>query len=295
MPFNTDVQNPKALNADLPEDVDTSTGVDGSNVFTRPPQVGHFRVWRDGIGSSVFNDVWALSNHFSSTPDARVGQRTEQAAYAAAIVDAIEVGEPGARVVVGGDFNVFPRPDDPFAPGDPRYPSDQLAPLYDQGLTSLWDSLVTEVPAAAYSYVFQGQAQTLDSQFISSSLGSLFEQYRVAHINADFAAEFDGDGARGASDHDPSTARYGLRVTIDGLEALVMYLDAAGELRGNNTTKILLDRIARIRTFSQAGNEGAANSQLQALFDQVGDLSPRFIDADVAEGLQDEATALLGT
>jgi predicted extracellular nuclease len=295
LPYNADVQNPKALNADLPEDVDTSTGVDGANVFTRPPQVGHFRVWRDGIGTSVFIDVWALSNHFSSTPDARVGQRTEQAAYAAAIIDAVEAGEPGARVVVGGDFNVFPRPDDPFAPGDPRHPSDQLGPLYDQGLTSLWDSLVAEVPAAAYSYVFQGQAQTLDSQFISDPLGATFEQYRVAHINADFAAESDGDGARGASDHDPSAARYGLLVTIDGLEALVEYLDAVGELRGNNTAKILLDRIARIRTFSEAGNESAADSQLQAFIDQVGDLSPRFIDAGVAEGLQEEATALLGT
>ena len=50
--YNTDVQNPKALNADLPSDVDTSTGVDGSDVFTRAPQVGHFRVWRNGIDAS---------------------------------------------------------------------------------------------------------------------------------------------------------------------------------------------------------------------------------------------------
>ena len=41
LPSNTDVQNPKALNAVLPADVDLSTGVDGTNVFTRAPQVGH--------------------------------------------------------------------------------------------------------------------------------------------------------------------------------------------------------------------------------------------------------------
>ena len=42
--YNTDVSNPKSLNATLPSDVDRSTGVDGSNVFTRAPQVGHFLV-----------------------------------------------------------------------------------------------------------------------------------------------------------------------------------------------------------------------------------------------------------
>ncbi|GAA1795086.1 hypothetical protein GCM10009835_11400 [Planosporangium flavigriseum] len=39
--YNADVQNPKSLNAVLPADVDTSTGVDGSNVYTRAPQVAH--------------------------------------------------------------------------------------------------------------------------------------------------------------------------------------------------------------------------------------------------------------
>jgi hypothetical protein len=44
--YNSDVQNPKALNAPLPADVDTSSGVDGNEVYTRDPQVGFFRVWR---------------------------------------------------------------------------------------------------------------------------------------------------------------------------------------------------------------------------------------------------------
>ncbi len=66
---------------------------------------------------SVFTDLYALSNHFSSTPDARVGQRTEQAAYNAAIVAALQEADPAARVITAGDFNVFPRPDDPFATG----------------------------------------------------------------------------------------------------------------------------------------------------------------------------------
>ena len=112
-------------------------------------------------------------------------------------------------MLFGGDLNVFPRPDDPFAPGDPRFPSDQLGPLYDDaGLENLWDELRREVPASAYTYVFEGQAQTLDHQFVSRQLERDLERVRVAHINADWPAEFDADGARGASDHDPVVSRF---------------------------------------------------------------------------------------
>jgi hypothetical protein len=206
--YNTDVQNPKSLNADLPSDVDTSTGTDGPNVFTRAPQVGLFRIWQDGIGEGTAYDLYAISNHFSSTPDARVGQRTEQALYDAAIVDALQDDDEDVRVAVGGDFNVYPRPDDPFAPGHPLFPSDQLGPLYEQGLENLWDVLVDEVPSSAYSYIFQGQTQTLDQIFATPSLQEDLTTARSAHVNADWPADFDGDGARGASDHDPMVAVY---------------------------------------------------------------------------------------
>jgi hypothetical protein len=211
--FNTDVQNPKALNADLPADVDTSTGVDGSNVFTRPPQIGLFRVWQFTTGSGPYLDVYAVSNHFSSTPNARVGQRTEQALYNSAIVAALQAADPGAYVFVGGDLNVYPRPDDPFVPGEPRYPSDQLGSLYNQGLLNLYDVVLNEIPVSAYGYVFQGQTQTLDQVFITPSLEPDHVQSRFAHINSDFPADYDGDGPRGTSDHDPLVGRFCVDMT----------------------------------------------------------------------------------
>jgi hypothetical protein len=217
--YNTDVSNPKALNADLPDDVDTSTGVDGSNVFTRAPQVGLFRIWQDGVGEGTSIDLYAISNHFSSTPDARVGQRTEQALYDAAIVDAIQTADADVQVAVGGDFNVYPRPDDPFAP--PASASDQLHGLYDQGLENLWDVLVEEAPASAYSYIFQGQTQTLDQIFVTPSLFEDLMQMRAAHVNADWPADFGGDGPRGASDHDPQVATFCLDVTAPSLSVSV--------------------------------------------------------------------------
>ena len=67
------------------------------------------------VGVGAWLDVYAISNHFSSTPDNRVLQRTEQANYLAAIVEALDPD----RVVAGGDFNVFLRPDDPLDAAEP--------------------------------------------------------------------------------------------------------------------------------------------------------------------------------
>lgn len=283
--YNADVQNPKALNAPLPADVDRSSGVDGNEVYTRDPQVGWFRIWRDGIGTSVFTDVYAISNHFSSTPDARRGQRKEQAAYLAAIVEALGAD----RVVAGGDFNVFPRPDDPV-PAGPI--TDQLGPLYDAGLLNLWDTMVQENPSAAYSYVFVGQAQTLDGQFVTPTLHDELGQARVAHVNADFPAEFAGDGPRGLSDHDPMASTYDAAPTLDRLEALVRYYRATGAIDSDRTATILLDRLERARRFAAAGQTDAYASQLQAFADQAQELAPVHIDQAAAGALATEAELL---
>ncbi|MFG3699877.1 lamin tail domain-containing protein [Micromonospora sp. NPDC047620] len=213
LPGNADVQNPKALNAVLPADVDTSTGKDGNNVFTRAPQLGKFTV-AAAPGSTERYTLWAASNHYSSGPDSRVGQRREQAAYGAAIVTAIEASDPDARVVYGGDLNVFPRPDDPIATAAEPTPSDQLGPLYEAGMRNLWDDLLADAPSSAYSYSFEGQAQTLDHLFVNGALHRDLVQMRAAHINADWPAEHAADGTRGSSDHDPQVARFRSRASL---------------------------------------------------------------------------------
>ena len=285
--YNADVSNPKALNAVLPGDVDTSTGVDGSNVFTRAPQVGHFRVWRNGVGLGAWVDLYAVSNHFSSGPDTRVGQRTEQANYLAAIVAAIQAADPQARVDAGGDLNVFPRPDDPLVPA-----SDQLAGLYDLGLENLFDTLVAQVPAAAYTYVFEGQAQTLDHQFVTPRLGDELEQARVAHLNADWPADFAGDGPRGASDHDPLVARYDLPASLPQLRALLDYYVEQG-LVDAKTAGQLRDHLDQAAAKLAQGNAGAYRSQLQAFIDQTRDKTPKSVDPVASAQLVAEARLLL--
>ena len=277
--YNSDVQNPKSLNAPLPADV---TGPrDGNEVYTRDPQVGLFRVWRFGVGAGGWVDVYAISNHFSSTPDSRVNQRREQAAYLAQIVQATGSN----RVVAGGDFNVFPRPDDPLDP-----PSDQLGPLYNAGLLNLWDTMVAQNPAAAYSYVFVGQAQTLDGQFVTPTLQAELEQTRVSHVNADYPAEFAGDGARGLSDHDPMSSRFELAVTLERLEALLAYYCETGAITGKNTCKQLQHHLDQAGQFADPRRREA---HLRAFINQVRDKTPQFITPFASNALVAEAELLI--
>jgi hypothetical protein len=205
VPANADVSNPKTLNAVLPSGI---TGCETSWVFPRAPDVALFRVYSQSIGAGSHRDVYLIDNHFKSGPDGCVPHRTEQAKYNAALVQFIQAANPGARIVVGGDLNVYPRPDDPFAPIGQAGSSDQLGSLYDAGLTNLWDILVGEKPEAAYSYVYLGMAQTLDQMFINPAMLTDLQQFRIAHINSDFAAEYPDDVARGTSDHDPNVATF---------------------------------------------------------------------------------------
>ncbi|WP_205323699.1 hypothetical protein [Glycomyces sp. YM15] len=223
--INADVQNPKALNAALPQEVldqCKSSGVyacNGFDVFSRPAQVAKFYL-KDKHGHKA-SEIFLINNHFSSSPNNRVLHRTEQANYLAAVSSAILDNDRRAKVLAGGDLNVFPRPDDPFAEGqtiagDWVGPSDQLAALYeDSGLCSMYDHMVAEHPEAAYSYTFMGQTQTLDQMFVSPRLLREVESAVAAHINADYPAdahefgEAPAYGDYGVSDHDPSV------ITID--------------------------------------------------------------------------------
>ena len=209
VPYDADVSNPKTLNAVLPAGI---SACETNWVFPRAPDIGLFRIWSLSLGAGSHRDVYVIDNHFKSGPDTCVAHRTEQAKYNAALVAFLEAANPAARIVVGGDLNVYPRPDDPFAPLGTSGSSDQLAALYDPalGLKNLWEVLLSQAPQAAYSYVYLGQAQTIDQMFVNPAMLSDLEQFRSAHINSDFPADYPGDVARGTSDHDPQYAVFNL-------------------------------------------------------------------------------------
>jgi predicted extracellular nuclease len=208
--YDSQVSNPKTLNA-----LYTGSGAcETSWVFPRAPSVGLFRIYNTTAGVGSYRDVYLINNHFKSGPDGCVAHRTEQAKFNAALVAYLEAANPYARIVVGGDLNVYPRPDDPFAPIGQDGSSDQLGALYDPslGLTNLWQVLLDQAPEAAYSYVYLGMAQTLDQMFVNQRVLADLDQFRIAHINSDFPADYPDDVARGTSDHDPNVATFGIYI-----------------------------------------------------------------------------------
>jgi hypothetical protein len=160
--------------------------------------------------------------------------------------------------------------------------------MYDAGLNNLWDVLVKDVPQSAYSYNFVGMVQTLDSQWANDQQFADLVQVRVAHLNADFAADFGGDVARGASDHDPQLARWNTDVTFERLHDLVDYFAANGDLAEAFHFHL---RLERAESYLLDGMVSAAQAQLQAFGNQAYDFAP----AAVAEALEKEGDRLAGT
>ncbi|GGO81361.1 endonuclease/exonuclease/phosphatase family protein [Wenjunlia tyrosinilytica] len=154
---------------------------------SRKPLVGEFSF----RGRTVF----VIANHFNSKggdqsldsrfqPPVRSSetQRVQQAIAVNAFVGKLLDIDPRANVVAAGDFNDYS-----FSPALRTLTGDDT--LVD---------LVDELPRRErYSYVFNGNSQTLDH--ILTSPGIRNYDYDVVHINAEFADQ--------ASDHDPQVVR----------------------------------------------------------------------------------------
>jgi hypothetical protein len=154
---------------------------------SRKPLVGQFTF----RGRTVF----VVANHFNSKggdqamhgrfqPPARSSevQRQAQATALRAFVDQVQAVDKGANIVLAGDINDYQ-----FSPA--------VAKLTADG--SIVDLIATLPAAERYSYVFEGNAQTLDHILISKNIKRY--RYDVVHINAEFANQ--------ASDHDPQTVK----------------------------------------------------------------------------------------
>ena len=162
--------------------------------------------------------LFVVANHFNSKggdqpltgrfqPPTRSSevQRHQQATIEAGFVQQIRAIDPNANVVVLGDLNDFEF-------------SDTIHILEAAGLTDLYDTLPLE---ERYSYVFEGNSQTLDHILVSGSLAKR-STLDVVHVNAEFADQ--------ASDHDPSVVRILLNdtSTLCGLSLRVTAKDGIG-------------------------------------------------------------------
>ncbi|WP_372511139.1 endonuclease/exonuclease/phosphatase family protein [Streptomyces cylindrosporus] len=155
---------------------------------SRKPLVGEFRFQ----GRTVF----VIANHFNSKGGdqpmhgryqeptrSSETQRKLQAEEENAFVDSLLDADPKAQIVALGDLNDYEF-------------SDAVKTLTDNG--DVLTDLITTLPAAErYSYVYDGNSQTLDHILTSPSITHY--DYDVVHINSEFADQ--------ASDHDPQVVR----------------------------------------------------------------------------------------
>jgi len=111
-----------------------------------------------------------------------------------------------------------------------------------------------QAPDAAYSYVYLGQAQTLDQVFVNAPMRASLDQFRIAHINSDFPADYAGDVARGTSDHDPNVAAFTLQFPFSGFFSPVKAAPALNAAKAGQTipVKFSLDGSRGLDIFAQA-------------------------------------------
>lgn len=174
------------------------------------------------------DDPTVLNPPDPTTEGDRVRQKRKlQAEFLANLIQARQIADPTARIVVLGDLNAYefndgyvdmvntiagtPTPDnETVVPGDG-------ADLVDPDLTNL--TLLS--PAAdRYSYVYDGMAQTLDHVLVNAEvLGTAIVRLEHARINADFADITRNNLTSPArtSDHDPAVAYLTLDVDGDGV------------------------------------------------------------------------------
>lgn len=138
--------------------------------------------------------VYVLNNHFTSMSEgeeATEPRRNAQALWNAALVAQILSDEPEALVAVLGDLNSF-------------YDSLPLESLRENNLRHVYQFLEPDRP---YTYIYQGESETLDHILVTPSLYQLLSRVEVLHIDADYPLPAADDASpRSVSDHDPLVA-----------------------------------------------------------------------------------------
>lgn len=180
--------------------------IEGSSEQVTDPNLADGNAFEDSrtplAATFLFNgqEVTVVANHFTSkggsTPlfgsvqppiNGGEDQRIEQAEVVNSYVGDILAANSNANVVVLGDFNEFEF-------------EEPLAVLAEDSLNNLTETLPEN---ERYSYIFQGNSQSLDHILVTDSLFGSAE-FDAVHVNAEFVMQ--------ASDHDPLLAAFTIEV-----------------------------------------------------------------------------------
>ncbi len=149
--------------------------------------------------SSGPQTVYALVNHFSSMAGgeaATAPRRTAQAEWNVTLVKQLLAAHPDAYVAVMGDLNSY-------------YDSPPLDALRDGGLKHVYEAVEGARP---YTYIFQGESETLDHILVTPSLFTHLVRVTPLHVDADYPPPTPGDESPlRVSDHDPLVAVFQFR------------------------------------------------------------------------------------
>ncbi|MBI5930995.1 MAG: endonuclease/exonuclease/phosphatase family protein [Chloroflexi bacterium] len=185
-PMNQEISNPKSL---------SKMFAIGTPQYDRAPLVGLFHIFPAGMTApdSPYIEVYIADNHFISNPDASNVLREGQASYNIELAQSVLAANPDAYYIVAGDLN--------------NYPYSSEVSLFEPVFNNLWD----EIPAVSrYTYVYQGQTQTLDQILVSPALTELLASVGVAHVNSDYPYQLmeDATSLYHSTDHDPVVATF---------------------------------------------------------------------------------------
>jgi predicted extracellular nuclease len=167
--------------------------VEGATAFTapdgltsRPPLVITATIHLEGGDQTVY----VLNNHFTSMSGGEKPtepRRKAQAAWNVTLVQRILQQDSQAHVIVLGDLNSF-------------YDSPPLDVLREAGMLHVYEFVEPDRP---YTYIFQGESETLDHILVTPSLYAGLAHVAVLHVGADYPPPIPDDpSARRVSDHD---------------------------------------------------------------------------------------------
>lgn len=240
------------------------------------------------------NNIADTTPCFLSTEGARVrAKRAAQANYVAQIVQDELTANPAAKIILVGDFNAF-EVNDGYVDsinaimGAPAPATSVLTATLDPAYPNMTNLLSLLQRAQQYSYVFDGNHQTLDHAILNPAALSQFVGGGYVRVNADFNESFRGNfnTPERYSDHDPVyvqlTTAANVTAQLGIARAGIVYnrtaLTATSSVRvTNNTASAISGQIQLVITGLPDGvrlTNAASSSPASAVYNLAAPLAP---------------------
>ncbi len=171
----------------------------------------------------IVNHLRSLNGADGDTANARRvrAKRRAQAEFLANLIQSRQAADPSERIASVGDYNAFQFNDGLVdvigtIKGEPT-PADQVVlAATDLVHPNLFNASQIAPASDNYSFIFDGNAQTLDHILVSESFRPNLSRFAHAHLNADFPEVFRNDALRPEriSDHDALVAYFTLAANV---------------------------------------------------------------------------------